>query len=159
MMADHAKLVELIAACSDPVKLRNWIANARREGAKVVEDAAVRRLITLGAKKYVETNDDKLVLDFWKSIIALEFALTDERGKTTRLARTRQKIGRVGVKKTLVDLTMSSKPSEGYFLLRDRNMLEMSAEAVVLRHTSLFADNVVQAATKRMVEDQCQSDN
>lgn len=92
------------------------------------------------------------MLDFWKSITALEFALTDERGKTTRLARTRQKISKVGVKKTLEDLVISAKPSEGYFLLKDRDMLDMSAEAVVLRHRAIFDNSVIEAAQKRLNE-------
>jgi len=85
-----------------------------------------------------------------KSIIALEFVLSDERGKTARLAQTRQKINRAGVRQTLADLVMSAKPSEGFFLLQQRKMLEMSAEAVVLHHLAYFGSDVVQAAHKRI---------
>ena len=149
-MTNHQKLIKIISTCSDPAKLRKWIANARREGAHDIEEAAIKRLIEVNARNNHDEPNDPLVLDFWRSITALEFALTDERGKTTRLARTRQKIDRVGVKKTLEDLAMSPKPSEGYYLLRDRNMLDMSAEAVVLRHAGLFDDDVLQAARNRM---------
>lgn len=31
----------LIATCTDPKKLRTWIDNARREGAKEVESSAI----------------------------------------------------------------------------------------------------------------------
>lgn len=92
------------------------------------------------------------MLDFWKSITALEFALSDERGKTVRLSRTRQKITRVGVKQTLADLAISATPSDGYFLLKDRGMLEMSAEAVVLRHASEFEQPMLEAARARLVD-------
>lgn len=149
-MADHKKLLAMIAACTELPKLRNWIANARRKGAKDVEDAATARLIEIKAQGDHDDCADPLVLDFWKSIIALEFVLSEERGKTTRLARTRQKIGRVGVWQTLRDLAASPKPSDGYFLLRDRNMLEMSAEAVVLRHRAQFDDVIVRAAQTRI---------
>ena len=78
---------------------------------------------------------------------------TGERGKTIRLSRTRQKIAREGVQKTLADLTLQSAPSEGYFLLRDRNMLDLSAEAVVLRFPNQFGEKVLQAARVRLEAD------
>lgn len=149
-MLSHKKLVEIIENTDDPVKLHKWINNARREQAKDIESAAVKRLVEINALTNHDDPTDSLVLDFWKSIAALEFALSDERSKTIRLARTRQKIKRVGVKQTLEDLTMSSTPSDGYFLLRDRNMMDMSAEAVVLRHQTRFDDTVLKAARTRL---------
>ncbi|PKQ13212.1 MAG: hypothetical protein CVT70_04340 [Alphaproteobacteria bacterium HGW-Alphaproteobacteria-1] len=96
-MSKYQKILEVIAACEDESKLRNWIANAEREGAQEIEDAARRRLIEVRASKDVDDPNDPIVLDFWKSISALEHELSLERGKTIRLSRTRQKIGRVGV--------------------------------------------------------------
>jgi hypothetical protein len=152
-MLDYSKLLDIIATCSDVEKLKNWISNAAREGAIGVEDAARRRLIEISAASNIEGPNDGMVIDFWKSITALEFALSDERGKTIRLSRTRQKIARVGVEKTLADLAMQSNPSEGYFLLRDRNLLDMSAEAVVLRFANRFEPDVVHAAQHRLDAD------
>lgn len=149
-MSKHAKLIELIKSCSDTVKLQNWIENADREGATDVAVAARRRLIEVEASKCVDDPNDPLFLDFWKSIFALEFALTEERGKTVRLSRTRQKIARVGVQKTLADLALQSKPSDGYHLLRARDMLDLSAEAVVLRFPDRFDKEVVEAARARL---------
>jgi len=152
-MSKHQKIVELIAACDDETKLRNWIANANREGAQEVEDAARRRLIAVRASKDVDDPNDPIVLDFWKSISALEYELSLERGKTIRLSRTRQKIGRVGVEKTLRELTVSSQPSDGYHLLRDRGMLDLSAEAVVLRYPDRFEAEILKAARNRLNTD------
>ena len=140
----------LIGESTDAKKLGNWIENARREGAKDVEVAAINRLIEVSAKVNHDDADSPLVLDFWKSITALEFALSDERGKTIRLTRTRQKIARVGVKQTLADLAVSPKPSEGFFLLKERNMLDMSAESVILRHAHEFEQTVLDAAQTRL---------
>lgn len=154
-MNTPAKLIALILACTDVDKLRNWISNAEREGADAVADAARRQLIEVMASSNIatptiESPTDPLVLDFWKSITALEFELSLERGKTIRLARTRQKIARVGVQKTLADLTLQPTPSEGYFLLKNRDMLDLSAEAVVLRFPEQFDEDVINAARARL---------
>ena len=152
-MSKHNKLIEIISKCSEVAKLQNWISNAEREGATDVANEARRRLIEVEASRCVDDTSDPMVLDFWKSISALEFALTDERGKTIRLSRARQKIARVGVHKTLADLTLQPTPSDGYFLLRDREMLDLSAEAVVLRFPDRFDQEVIQAARARLASD------
>lgn len=149
-MSKYQKILEIIATCDDETRLRNWIANAEREGAQEVEDAARRRLIEVRASKDVDDPNDAIVLDFWKSISALEHELSLERGKTIRLSRTRQKIGRVGVEQTLRDLTLSTQPSEGYHLLCERGMLDLSAEAVVLRYPDRFEPDVLEAARNRL---------
>ena len=143
-----------IADCSDPKKLKIWIANARREQVPDIERAAIDRLIEVSAINNHDHTDEPVVLDFWRSIISLEFVLSDENGKTTRLSRTRQKIARVGVKKTLQDLVLLATPSEGYNLLRDRGMLDMSAEAVVLRHPAEFDAQVLAAAKNRAAQNE-----
>ncbi|MEE4188739.1 MAG: hypothetical protein V2I76_09880 [Roseobacter sp.] len=152
-MSKHEKILEVIASCDDEAKLRNWIANARREGVAEVEETARRRLIEVRAWHDIDDPSDPIVLDFWKSISALEQELSEERGKTIRLSRTRQKIARVGVEKTLSDLAMQTKPSEGYNLLLARDMLDLSAEAVVLRYPDRFEDEVLEAAKLRLEAD------
>lgn len=152
-MSKHQKLLEVIISCDDEAKLRNWIANANREGVEEVEDAARRRLIEVRAAKDIDDPNDPIVHDFWRSITALEHALSDERCKTIRLSRTRQKIARVGVEKTLTDLTLQTQPSDGYHLLRARGMLDLSAEAVVLRFPERFEQNVLEAAQHRLTSE------
>ncbi len=149
-MSKNQKVLDIITACNDEKKLRNWISNANREGVKEVEDAARRRLIEVRAAKDIDDPNDPVVLDFWKSITALENELSEERGKTIRLSRTRQKIARVGVEKTLADLALQAQPSDGYHLLKARGMLDLSAEAVVLRYPKRFAQEVLEAARLRL---------
>lgn len=149
-MSKNRKILEIIITCSDEKKLRNWIANANREGSKEVEDAARRRLIEVRAAKDIDDPSEPVVLDFWTSITALENVLGEERGRTVRLSRTRQKIARVGVEKTLADLVVQVQPSDGFYLLKSRDMLDLSAEAVVLRHPKRFALEVLEAARLRL---------
>lgn len=149
-MTDYSNLISIINNCSDKAKLLNWIENGKRLGIPEIVEAATRRLIEIEASATIGNSSEQLILEFWKSIIALELVLSGERGRTTRLNRTRQKIDRVGVKKTLSDLALKPKPSEGFFLLRDRGMLDLSAEAVILRFSEEFEEGVLQAARARL---------
>jgi len=83
---------------------------------------------------------------------ALEEALTAEAGKTKRLNRTRQKLGRVGLRQTLADLALKPTPSLGFIKLIEFNMADMSAEALILKYRDQFEPHVVDAATKRLRE-------
>jgi hypothetical protein len=76
--------------------------------------------------------------------------LTEERGKTTRLARTRQKVARVGVLKTLEDWALKSDETDGFKMLLERKMPEFTGEAIVLRHSGRFSPQVVIAARQRL---------
>lgn len=80
----------------------------------------------------------------------MEGTLTSERGKTTRLGRTRPKIARVGELETIKDLIMRKDPSEGFFMLLERQMPELTFEAVALRHPERFERSVLDAAEERL---------
>lgn len=155
---DYSKHLSIIEDCDDPEKLDNWIANGERLAAAEIISAARRRKIVLAAASQCDAPDDAMVLDFWKSIVALEHALSSERGKTIRLSRLRPKIARVGVHQTLCDLSLKTTPSEGFHLLRDRDMLDLAAEAVVLRYEDRFDESVVSAARARLDDAKSQLD-
>jgi hypothetical protein len=137
-----------IATCQSVPELRNWRDNARRHGQAEVEAAAFRRLVSL----VPEMQPGSVEHDFWTTINAFELILSDERGKTTRLGRTRQKVGRVGVVATLRDWAMSTKATDGFLMLLERQMPELTGEAIVLRHPALFADEERAAARQRLVD-------
>jgi hypothetical protein len=88
--------------------------------------------------------------DFWQTIHAFKHVLSEERGKTTRLARTRQKVARVGEVQTLQDWATSAKSTDSFEMLLERNMPELTGEAIVLRHARRFAAEVVAAARQRL---------
>lgn len=132
----------------DRDKLRNWMTNAKRLGRDDVYRAALRQLCR------VEGRDigDPLESEFAIVMRALEEALTAEAGKTKRLSRTRQKLDRVGVRKTLADLALKPKPSLGFIKLLEFGMADMSAEALILKHRDEFEPHVLEAAIKRLRE-------
>ena len=140
-----ARALARIASCSNPNELRQVAKNARAKGEEEVRLAAQRRLYEVLPSEQPGT----LEYDVWQSIYALEGELSDERGKTVRLSRTRQKITRDKEAKTVADLIMGS-PSDGYRMLIDRNMQDLTFEAVALRHPDRFDEHVLDAARSRL---------
>ena len=147
-MSDNTGIVEKIMKCDEPDKLRTWIKNARAQNATDVADAAFRQLISIMPSEQPGTVEH----DFWQTIHAFEFVLSDERGRTTRLSRTRQKVNRVGVVQTLKDWAFSKKSTDGFDMLLERGMPELTGEAIVLRHSEQFDDEIQNAARERLVQ-------
>lgn len=132
----------------DKQKLRNWMANARRLGRDDVYQAAFRQLCRIEGRDI----DDPLAAHFAAVMRALEEALSEQNGRTTRLSRTRQKLARAGVRKTLADLALKPKPSEGFLKLMEFGMADMSAESLILKYRQEFEPEVVAAAERRLAE-------
>lgn len=130
----------------DKDRLRTWMVNARRQGREDVYQAALRQLCRVDGRDV----DDPLAAEFAGVMRALEQALTEQNGKTTRLSRTRQKLARVGVRQTLADLALKDKPSLGFVKLIEFGMGDMTAEALILRYSDQFDSSVVAAARKRL---------
>ncbi|PSJ40593.1 hypothetical protein [Allosphingosinicella deserti] len=127
------RALERIATCTNAKELRQLAENARTLGNDEVRKAALRKLYAVSPDAVPGT----LEHDVWQSIFALEGALTEERGKTVRLARTRQKIARDGELATVSDLIMK-RASDGYRMLMERGWPELTFEAVALRHPDRF---------------------
>jgi hypothetical protein len=133
----------------DKEKLRNWMANAKRQKRDDVYHAAFRQLCRIEGRNI----DDPLEAEFAVVMRALEEALSEESGTTKRLSRTRQKLNRVGVRQTLADLAMKPTPSTGFLKLVEFGMAkELSAEALVIKYSSEFSPDVVDAAKKRLAD-------
>ena len=145
-MADEFKMLKFIEQCEDPEKLKSLGKNARDRGSSKVAEAAFRKLISVLPSERPGTVEH----DFWQTVHAFELALSDERGKTTRLARTRQKVGRVGVIQTLKDWALTKTETDGFRMLLERGMPELTGEAIVLRHSNRFEPEIVAAARKRL---------
>lgn len=141
-----ARAMQIVEQCVDPQRLRQIAANARKQGELSVARAAELRLYEILPSEKPGTFEH----DVWRSIHALEGTLTSERGKTTRLGRTRPKIARVGELETIKDLIMRKDPSEGFFMLLERQMPELTFEAVALRHPERFETAVLDAAEQRL---------
>lgn len=145
-MTDEEKMIALVSQCQDSEQLRNIRKNALKRGADKLADVAFRRLVSLAPAEAPGSVEH----DFWQTIHAFELILTEERGKATRLSRTRQKVARVGVVQTLRDWATSSKETDGFQMLLARGMPELTGEAIVMRHGQHFGGPVVSAARARL---------
>ena len=113
--------------------------NARAQGADAVERAALLKLYAVMPSS----------MTFGKACTRWKTLEIIYRGKTTLLARTRQKLAKDGELKTVSDL-VTGKPSAGFQMLLDRGMPELTFEAVALRHIDRFGPTVLEAAKKRL---------
>lgn len=145
-MTDHTKILAAIATSTDAKQLRRIRENALKMGVTAVAEAAFRRLIEI----LPDEKPGSIEHEFWKTIHAFEEILRDERGKTIRLSRTRQKIDRVGVKQTLIDFASSKAPTEGFNMLIERGLPELTGEALILKHSATFDLDVQTAALRRL---------
>jgi len=147
-MADHSKILAFVAGCNDASKLKTLIKNAKKGGQHDVEEAAFKKLISLVPSEERGT----VAHELWQTILAFEHILSEERGKTTLLARTRQKLSRVSAEQTLADWALGDSETKGFAMLLERNLPELTGEAIVLRHAEEFDPSVVDAARSRLVE-------
>ncbi len=147
-MTDQTKVFSFIERCDNADELNKLIANAKKQNEQDVERAAFRRLI------YISPVDapGSLEHDFWSTVIAFEHLLKQERGKTVLLARTRQKLKRVGVVQTLTDWATDTKETDGFQMLIERGMPDLTGEAIVLRHPHRFSSDVIHSARARLVQ-------
>ncbi|MFL9827868.1 hypothetical protein [Rhodoplanes sp. SY1] len=122
------------------------MANAKRLGRDDVYQDAFRQLCRVEGRNIA----DPVEAEFAIVMRALEEALTEEAGKTKRLNRTRQKLDRVGVRKTLADLALKPQPSLGFLKLLEFGMADMCAESLILKHQEEFPQEAVDAARRRL---------
>lgn len=122
------------------------IKNAQREAQPEVVRAAQLRLYAV----LPAAEPGTLEHDVWQSIHALEDTLTQERNKTTRLSRTRPKIARDGEQQTVADLVSKKIPSDGFKMLVERDMVDLTFEAVALRHSDRFAPDLLETCRNRL---------
>lgn len=145
-VADHSKILDNIAKSTDASQLRRIRDNAKRLRETAVDDAAFRRLVEILAQH----EPGSIEHDFWKTIHAFEELLRDARGKTVRLSRTRQKVSKVGIKRTLIDFAMNKAPTSGFEMLIEMDHADLTGEALILKHGLSFDSEVRAAARKRL---------
>jgi hypothetical protein len=141
-----AEIPAYIDNLTDRVGLRNLMANARSRGREDVYWAAFRRLCAVEGMNY----DDPLHRDFYQVLAAYEELLTEKNGRTTKASRTRQKLARHSVEKCLEDWALSDAPTQGFDLLVQAGMPELTAEYLVTQYPDRFSVEAVNKAKARL---------
>lgn len=139
------RALDRIATSDDPDALRVMARNAHAAGDAEVKRAAQLRLYAVSPGDALGTLEHAV----WQSIHALEGTLSEERGKTVRLSRTRQKIKRDGEHATVSDL-INGKASDGFAMLIERDLSELTFEAVALHFPDRFDATTLAAAEARL---------
>jgi len=134
-----------IAQITDEKALRNLMGNARRLGREDAYWLAFRRLCALEGMRL----DDPLERDFYDVLNAYEELLTEKNGRTTKANRTRQKLRNKGLKQCLIDWALGP-PTDGFKLLIEKGLAELTAEHLVVKYESRFPSPVVAAARARL---------
>ena len=142
----EAAALARIPAMDDAYGLRILMGNAKDQQSTIVFNAAFRRLMDVLPGEAPGTVDH----DFWRSTFVYEELLSEKNGKKTLASRIRQKVKRLGVSKTIEDLASAKSESDGFKMLIQRGMPELTAEAVVVRHADRFSPAVVEAARSRL---------
>ena len=138
----------------DAKQLRTLMKNARDREREDVRDLAFRQLCAIGGAN-VEIDlapDDPLARRYWEALTAAEELKTEERGRTTRLQRTRNKMAKVGIVQTMSDLALKSPPSDGFHILVDGGMPQLVFEYVIVEFPDRFPADVVAASRARLIE-------
>jgi hypothetical protein len=135
-----------ISEYTDQAALRNLMHNAKRLKRDDIWQQAFRRLCELEGLDQA----DPLHRDFFATLRAYEELLTQKNGRTTRASRTRQKLRNKGVIQCLEDWATSSAPTEGFDLLVNSGMPELTGEHLVIKYADRFSQDAVAAAKARL---------
>lgn len=123
-MSKNTKIIAVIENCDDAEKLKTIRQNALRQNEIEIAEIAFKKLVSIVPAE----NPGTVEYDFWQTVNAFEYSLSEERGRTTRLTRTRQKVNRVGVVQTLTDWAISKEVTDGFKMLLERGMPELTGK-------------------------------
>ncbi len=133
-MTDAEKrALSIIGTLTDETALLKMAENARRAKSTIVERAALRRLSEASAKNAPGTVEHAC----WQMVIAVETLRRLNGRKVARMNRMRRKIERDGEIASLEYCAL--KQTDGFDEVMDYGTPELTAEAIVLRHSAILA--------------------
>jgi hypothetical protein len=139
-------MAKLVSEYTDQDDLRRLMANAKRLNRDDVWREAFLRLCSLEGGDQT----DPLHRDFYTTLAAYEELLTEKNGRTTRASRTRQKLKNKGVIQCLEDWAIAPGGTDGFNLLINLGMVELTGEYLVMKYPDRFSEEAVSAAGARM---------
>lgn len=140
---------EFIERLNDPDQLKQVMTHAREKGEKDAYNRAFRRYCLVTGATYDDPNDP-LVREFWETLAAYELLLAEKHGRSQAAGYTRRKIKQHGVLKCLADWANTIGSTDGFNLLVEKGMVELTGEALVIKYADRFDDRTVANARKRL---------
>lgn len=141
-----ARILKLV----DPKNLRAMLLDARKRGSNVVEQAAYEKLCAVRISEKTNAEPGTVEHDVWRSFVETEELLSEKRGRTVRLSRTRQMILRHGATSTVIKIVLRKDSSTGFGDLMDLERPDPLFEAIALRHSDGFDAETRAVCAKRL---------
>lgn len=139
---------ERIARLKTPKEARTFANNARERGRQDLGLEALQHARALQAVKEGHTSPAQQAIA--SALYAYEEEQTRLKGRTFRANRTRQMITKRGALEAAERMVLSRKPSQGYEVLEEAGLQELSFEAIIVRFPDEFSVRSVQAAQARL---------
>jgi len=133
---------------TDPEKLRKLMANAVRLGYDDLAFDCKMRIAELAGNAHAAGVERA----FFTGLVAAEEFRTADNGRSTKLIKVRAKHKRVGAVKVLSDQMMEADLSDGFAKLVEHHRSDLTGEAIVLRYEEEFSVDVVNAARKKLMD-------
>lgn len=133
---------------TDPDKLRKLMANAVRLGYDDLAFGCQIRIAELAGNAHA----DEIERAFFTGLVAAEEFRTADNGRNTKLIKIRAKHKRLGAIRVLSDLMMEPELSDGFAKLVAKKRSDLTAEAIVVNHEDSFSVDAVNAARRKLME-------
>ena len=133
---------------TDPDKLRKLMANAVRLGYPDLAFGCQMRIAELAGAAHT----DAVERAFFTGLVAAEEFRTADNGRSTKLINIRARHKKFGAVRVLSDMMMSPDLSDGFAKLVENKRSDLTAEAIVLNNEEAFSVDVVNAARKKLMD-------
>ena len=138
---------DIISKLKTPEQCIQLAKNVIERNPALAQEARRRavelRAISFGSTKEVE-------LELLKALYAYEEVLTEKNKKTTRASRTWQMIKKYGIISTAERAVNRPIEPNGYKVLVQMGMQDLTFESVIVRHPDSFNEEVVIRAQERL---------
>jgi hypothetical protein len=138
-----------IARLTTPEECEQFILNVGKTDPDLALIAR-RRAVQLRAEQAGAKTDAER--EAFEAVYAYEAVLAEQQGKKVRASRTRQMITRHGIIEAVERAVRRNDDPSGYKTLASIGMADLSFEAVVLRHPTVFSSNAVAHSRRRLAE-------
>ncbi|MEQ9329672.1 MAG: hypothetical protein RJQ21_20485 [Rhodospirillales bacterium] len=96
--------------------------------------------------------NDLLESDLHSMLTRCDELVTAKNGRTIKASRTRQKLNNKSVVECLEDWAVASTPTEGFQLLVQAGLVELTGEYLVLKYPEKFTTRAIDHARRRLKE-------